>query len=46
MKRLLSIVRHADYCSAALHLRCIARKLGTGRPLGWHIAGLRRALHA
>lgn len=45
MKHLLSIVRHADYFSAALHLRCIARKLTTGQSLEWHIAGLRRALH-
>ena len=44
MKHLLCIIRHADYYSAALHVRCIARKFRTGQALAWHIAGLRRAL--
>lgn len=44
--RLLSIIRHADYYSAALHVRCIARKFRTGQSLEWHVAGLRRALNA
>ena len=46
MKHLLCIIRHADYYSAALHVRCIARKFRTGQSLAWHIAGLRRALCA
>jgi len=46
MKHLLFIIRHADYYSAALHVRCIARKFHTGQSLEWHLAGLRRALHA